>query len=100
MVGLHVLDDQIIGSTSRERICDIAEPYVSESCVDTVHDRDLLVDDRIRIISHAVRDGVLSFKEIDLTIIHTYVSDVICNVHRIPPKRICMRFILLSCLCI
>ena len=85
MVGLHVLDYEIIGSASVKRILEIVKPFVGKMSVYGVKNRDLLVDYNVRIIRHSVRNDVLPLKQIDVVIVHAYINNVLCDVHFLPP---------------
>ena len=85
MVGLHVLDYEIIGSASVKRILEIVKPFVGKMSVYGVKNRDLLVDYNVRIIRHSVRNNVLPLEQIDVMVVHAYINNILCDVHFLPP---------------
>ena len=60
---------------------EIAQPLIGELHVHGIHDGDLLVQNDIGIVSHAERDNILTFEEINLMIIDTDILDRICDLH-------------------
>lgn len=81
MIGLHVLNYKIIGLLSVESLFEIVEPFVCEVRVNGVHDRDLVIRDEIRVVSHAVFNAVLPLEQIDLSVVYSDVGDVVGNLH-------------------
>ena len=73
VIGLHVLNDQIVRRLSVQFCAEIFEPFLREMDIDRVHNGNLLVYDRVRIIGHAVIDGILSFEQIHLVIVGAYI---------------------------
>ena len=76
MVAFHVLDDEVVRFAVAEDLGDISEPLLCKMLVDSVHDDDLLVDDDIRVVCHAVRDDILTFEEVDFMVVDTNIFDV------------------------
>ena len=85
MVGLHMQHHEIIGRTVAQLSAQVGKPFLAKARVDGIHHGDLLVHNRIRIICHSVRDGILSLKKIDLVIIDANVFNVFCNEHTVFP---------------
>ena len=83
MVGLHVLDNEIVGRRRPEERLDVAEPLVNEILVDRVEHGYLLVEDDVRIVRHAAFDGVLAFKQVDVVVIDADITDVIGDLHKL-----------------
>ena len=75
MVGLHVLDHQVIRLTARQGFVDVFEPLGSLLLVDGVHDGHLLVQNHIGVVAHAVGHDVLSLKEVYLVVVGADVDD-------------------------
>ena len=73
MVGLHVLNHQIVGLTACQGLFHIAQPLSGLGCVDGVHNGDLLVQDHIRVIGHAVGHNILTLKQVYLMVIGAYI---------------------------
>ena len=83
VVGLHVLDDEIVRSLVAEDLVDVVKPLVCEMLVHGVEDRALRVENRIRVVGHPVGDGVLALEKVNLVVVNAYVADVVCNLHRV-----------------
>ena len=81
VIRLHMLDDQVIRLAGTQNRSHVVQPFVGEMGVHSVHDCGLLIQDHIRIVSHAVFHNILSLKQIYLMVIDTYVSDIVCNIH-------------------
>ena len=81
MVGLHMLDDKVVGLFSAERVFDIRKPLFSEPRVYGVGYGDFLVLNNVRIISHSVWYGVLPLEKVDGVVVHTDVNDVLRDIH-------------------
>ena len=77
MVRFHVLHYKIIGHPAVKCVPDVFEPQASEVSVDRIHDRDLLVSDHVRVISHSRRNIILTFEKIDLVVIDANVDDIV-----------------------
>ena len=80
MVRFHVVHDQIIGFASGQGSIEICQPFRYEMAVSGVHDSDPVVQDHIGIVSHAFRNSIHTFEEIDVVIVHADVSDIVCDV--------------------
>ena len=81
MVGLHMLDDKVVGLFSAERVFDIRKPLFSEPRVYGVGYGDFLVLNNVRIISHSVWYDVLPLEKVDGVVVHTDVNDVLRDIH-------------------
>ena len=81
MVRLHVLYDQVVRPAGAGHCLDIIQPFVGETGVYRIHHGNLIVQNHIRIIRHAVLDYILALEQIYFMVVHTGVSDIVCNVH-------------------
>ena len=81
MIRFHVLDDEIVRGLAVETVLQIVEPFMRKVLIDGIHDGDLVIEDQIGIVGHAVGDFVLSLKEVDLMIVDADVSDSIGDFH-------------------
>ena len=88
VVGLHVLDHEIIGAFRAEHVLNVIEPFVREACVYRVHNGDLFVHDDVRIVAHTVRYLVLSFKKVYLSVVNADVKNIVRNFHNLHPPKI------------
>ena len=77
-----MLDDQIIRMTVTKYGCDVVQPLMGEMSIDGIHNSDFFIKDHIRIIGHAIRYNILSLKQINLMVIDTYISDIVCDFHK------------------
>ena len=62
MIRLHVLRHEIIGRSAAERAGKILQPLGGKMPVRRIHHRDLLVQNHIGIVAHAVRHFILPFE--------------------------------------
>lgn len=81
VIRLHMLNDKIVDLLFADLALEILEPLRSESGVDCIHYRDLIVDNHIRIIGHAEWNLELTFKKIDLMIVNADVFNIFANLH-------------------
>ena len=75
MVGLQMVDDQVIGFAAVQRFCQAHLPGLALAGVDGVQDGHLLVEDQVGIVSHALGHDILAFKEIEVEVIDADVFD-------------------------
>ena len=81
MVRLHMLDDQIVRLPCAQDGADVAKPDIRIAGVHGIHNGDLLVQDHIGIICHAVRHHILPFKKIKVMVVDTCILNGIGNCH-------------------
>ena len=87
VVGLHVLDHQEIGAAAVKLCSELAQPLLAEVLIHGVHDGNLLVQDDVGIVGHAVGDHILALEQVHLMVVDADVADVIGNKHLgIPPR--------------
>ena len=84
VVGLHVLDHQVIGRATGERGIQVGEPLVAEVHFHGIHDGDLLVEDDVGVVCHAERHVVLPLEQVDVVVVHADVDDISGDVHENP----------------
>ena len=82
MIRLHMLDDQIIGIFSVQRVLDIVQPFVGKRGVNRIHNGYFLVYNYVRIVGDSVWNTILAFKQIRFSVVHAYVTDIVGNSHR------------------
>ena len=82
MIRFHVLDNEIIRCFAAQFRFQIAEPLLAETAVDGVQHRNLFIKDDVGVVRHTVGDVKLSFKQIDLVIVNTNVTDIVGNIHQ------------------
>ena len=81
VVGLHVLDHQVVGLAAAELGGQVGEPLPGEVLVHGVHDGDFPVQDQVGVVGHTQRHLVLALEEVDLVVVDANVADVPCNCH-------------------
>ena len=86
VIRLHVLYDQIIRLPAAKHTSKVVQPFMGEVSVHRVHDGDLFVKDHIGIVCHSVGNHILTLKEVNLMIIDTDITNVICNFHLFTPS--------------
>ena len=80
VIRLHVVHDEIVKCTAIERRRHVLEELPRYSRIRGIEERGLLVPDHIGVIGHAAiqRENVL--KQMQATILDTYINDIICNI--------------------
>ena len=81
VVKFHVLHNEVIRLAAVQHLLQIVQPLVGEILIHRVHDGDLLVQDHIRIVGHAVGDHILALKQINLMVVDADVSNIVGNKH-------------------
>ena len=79
MVGLHVVSHQIVWLAAIECSLEVGLPLFAFTTVCSIHYRNLLIFDKIGIITHALRHYILTLKQIDVKIVNTDVLNGITN---------------------
>ena len=88
MVRFHMLDDQIIGLASGQRVFEIVKPFMFETGVDGIEHGDLPIHHDIGIVCHAVRYDILSLEQVDRMVVDADIKNGIgymIQVHKILP---------------
>ena len=67
----------IIDAAPAERPRQIFQPFVRFSGVDRIQHRDLIGQDHVRIVRHALRHGILALEQIESFIITTDINDIL-----------------------
>ena len=82
MVRLHVLHDQIVRCAALQSSLQVLQPLLYKVSVYGIHNRNLIVQDHIRIVRHALGHNVLALKKIDFVIVYTNIPNVFCDLHK------------------
>ena len=85
VVGLHMVDHQIVRLPAIEGRVQIGQELLRFALVHRVHHGDLLIQDDIGIVGHAVGHRILALKQVQILVVCTDVNDVLRD-HRQPPK--------------
>ena len=80
VVGLHVVDDEIVRLAAVQRGGDIAQPFVREVRVDSVEHGGFFVQNDVGVVRHAARHLVLAFKQVNGVVVDADVADVFGNI--------------------
>ena len=88
VVGLHVVNDQVIGRTAVEHGLDVAEPLVNKTAVDRISDCNLLAQDNVAVVCHTVLGHVvLALEQVNVVIVDANVADILGDLHQAKPPR-------------
>ena len=88
MIRLHMLDNQIIRGSAFQSLGNIIQPRLGKELIYSVHNSDLIIQNSIGIVAHAIGNNILSFEQIDLMVIHAKITNVIGNKHKQDPPYI------------
>ena len=75
MVGLHMLHHQVVGLAAAQGVFNVLEPFAGLLLVDGVHDGDLVVENHIGIVAHAVGHHILTLEEIHLVVVGADINN-------------------------
>ena len=88
MIGLHVMNDQVVGRTAIEHGLEVAEPFVDKASVDRIGDGDFVAQNNIAVVCHAVLGHVvLALEQVNVVIVDTDVADILGDLHQAKPPR-------------
>ena len=88
VVGLHVVDDQVIGRATVEHGLDVAEPLVNKTAVNRIGDGDLFAQDNVAVVCHTVLGHVvLALEQVNVMIVDANVADILGDLHQAKPPR-------------
>ena len=81
MVRLHVLNNEIIGLSSAEHVCNVCKPLLAKTCVHRVEHSNFAIHNHIGIVRHSVFNNVLTFKQIYIVVIYANILDILSDIH-------------------
>ena len=88
VIGLHVMDNQIVGRTAIEHGLEVAEPLVDKASVDRIGDSDFIAQDNVAVICHTVLGHVvLALEQVNVVIVDANVADILGDLHQAKPPR-------------
>ena len=88
VIGLHMVNDQIIRRATVEHGLDVAEPLVNKTTVDRIGDSNLLAQDNVAVVCHAVLGHVvLALEQVNVVIVDANVADILGDLHQAKPPR-------------
>ncbi len=85
VVRLHMGNHQIIRAFAAKSLFQIFQIRILFSSVNRVHYRNFIIENHIRIISDAVRNRKLPFKEVNILIVNTHIKNIVCHHYKTPP---------------
>ena len=78
VIGLHVMDDQVVGRAAVEHGLEVAEPLVDKTAIDRIGDSDLLAQDNVAVVCHTVLGHiVLALEQVNVVIVNANVADIL-----------------------
>ena len=75
MVGLHVVDDQIVDGPVADLAADVVEEDAAETLLDGVDQGDALADDQIGVVRNACGQGPQGFEARSGAVVDADVAD-------------------------
>ena len=88
VIGLHVMDDQVVGRAAVEHGLEVAEPLVDKTAIDRIGDSDLLAQDNVAVVCHTVLGHiVLALEQVNVVIVNANVADILGDLHQAKPPR-------------
>ena len=85
VIRLHVLNDQIVGLPAGKGVLDVVQPLVGEVPVNGVHNGNLLVQNDVGVVGHAVGHHILALKQVNLVVVDAHIADIVGNLHTCSP---------------
>ena len=80
VVGLDVLDDEVVGRAVGQGVGEVVHPLVGASGVDGVHHGHLLVEDDVAVVAHAFGHFILAFEEVEIAVVGADILDSVGDV--------------------
>jgi len=84
VIRLHMLHDQVIRFSAIQCFRNICQPFIRKVCIYGIHNCRFFIENYVRIVCHAVRHSVLTFKKVYLMIVDSRVDNILCNLHKNP----------------
>ena len=75
VIGLHVVADEIVGLTACEGFRKLTLPLRPHSGVGRIHHGDLVVEDDVAVVTHALGHHILALEEVDVEIVGTDIAN-------------------------
>ena len=79
-----MLYDQVIRFSAIQCFRNICQPFIRKVCIYGIHNCRFFIENYVRIVCHAVRHSVLTFKKVYLMIVDSRVDNILCNLHKNP----------------
>ena len=81
VIRFHMLNDQIVWFCITEHIFYICKPFFWKMCINGIKNGNFIIRDHIRIVCHTILYLMLSFKKINVMVVHANIFDIFCNSH-------------------
>ena len=78
VVGLHVVNNDIVDGTIADHIADVLYKLCEEIDLYGVYKTHLLVHDKIGVVRHSFGQWPQSLKEVLVAVVHTHIIDIAC----------------------
>ncbi len=89
MVGLHMVDDDIVQLVALQHMLDIFKEQIVDRTIHSIQQNSLLVQQNIRIIRNTPGDRIHVFEKGKATIVATHPIQIrmnfSCTIHRLTP---------------
>ena len=79
MVGLHVIDYEIVNLAVAYDLLDILDIRNEEIHLDSVDEANLLVINDIRVIRNSIWQRPQAFEQVLVAVIHAHIINLVCN---------------------
>ena len=80
VIRLHVVHDEVVECTAIERRRHVLEELPRYGRIRGIEECGLLVPDHVSVIGHTAIQRENVFKQMQATILDTYINDIICNI--------------------
>ena len=85
VIGLHMVNNQVVGRATVEHGLEIAQPLVNKMSVDSIGNSHFIGKNHIAVVRHAVFTHViLALKQVNVVIVDANVADILGNLHDAP----------------
>ena len=81
VIRFHMLDHQIVRFPVSQHGGKLIQPLMGKIAVDRIHHGNLLVHNDVGIVRHAVGNGILSFKQVNVAVVDTDIVDISGYMH-------------------
>ena len=81
VIGLHVLNHQVIGGASTQFAFQVFQPLCTKTGIHRIHHGNFFIHDHIGVIRHAVWHHILTLEQVYLMVVDTNIFNILCNIH-------------------
>ena len=76
MVGLHVVDDEVLNRLFANNGLNLGDELLEEADINGIYQGHHLVVNQVRVVRHTVGQGPQAFKEVLVAVVHPNVMDL------------------------